>query len=183
MKLEDIKTPEDILEFMQSNIKYGWLDINNEEHIGNMKGFRSLYRTSSLDETLSHKIGTCIEQVYLMKTLLDKINVPNKMFCTRIYEGEDFDDLEADEHMHCFVLYYLNDKVYQIEHPNWERIGIYEYESEEDAMDKINEYYIEMAGGHARPITEFFEVEPNLTFKEFNGYINNLDKDKLKKVK
>lgn len=176
MKIENIKTPEDILEFMKSNIKYGWLDINNEEHIGNMKGFRSLYRTSTLEEILDHKIGTCIEQVYLMNHLLDKINIPNKMFCTRIYEGEDFNDLEADEHMHCFVLYYLNDKVYQIEHPNWERIGIYEYENEESAIDKINEYYIEMAGGHARPVTEFFDVEPNLTFKEFNGYINNLDK-------
>ena len=50
MSLEDIKTPEDILTFMNENIKYGWLDINNLEHIGNMKGFRSLYRTSSLDE-------------------------------------------------------------------------------------------------------------------------------------
>lgn len=176
MKIEKIKTPADILEFMKSNIKYGWLDINNEEHIGNMKGFRSLYRTSTLEEILDHKIGTCIEQVYLMKHLLDKINIPNKMFCTRIYEGEDFNDLEAEEHMHCFVLYYLDNKVYQIEHPNWERIGIYEYENEETAIDKINEYYIEMAGGHARPVTEFFEVEPNLTFKEFNGYINNLDK-------
>ena len=176
MKIENIKTPEDILEFMKSNIKYGWLDINNEEHIGNMKGFRSLYRTSTLEEILDHKIGTCIEQVYLMKRLLDTINIPNKMFCTRIYEGEDFNDLEAEEHMHCFVLYYLNDKVYQIEHPNWERIGIYEYENEEKAIDKINEYYIEMAGGHARPVTEFFDVEPNLTFKEFNGYINSLDK-------
>ena len=176
MEIVDIKNPEDVLEYMKSNIKYGWLDINNEEHIGNMKGFRVLYRTSSLEKVLNHKIGTCIEQVYLMKYLLDKINIPNKMFCTRIYEGEDFDDLEAEEHMHCFVLYYLNNKVYQIEHPNWERIGIYEYENEEDAISKINEYYIEMAGGHARPVTEFFDVEPNLTFKEFNGYINNLDK-------
>jgi len=175
MKIENIKTPEDILEFMKSNIKYGWLDINNEEHIGNMKGFRSLYRTSTLEEILNHKIGTCIEQVYLMKYLLDKINIPNKMFCTRIYEGEDFNDLEAEEHMHCFVLYYLNNKVYQIEHPNWERIGIYEYENEVTAINKINEYYIEMAGGQARPVTEFFEVQPNLTFKQFNGYINGLD--------
>ena len=70
----------------------------------------------------------------------------------------------------------LDNKVYQIEHPNWERIGIYEYENEETAIDKINEYYIEMAGGHARPVTEFFDVESNLTFKEFNAYINNLDK-------
>lgn len=177
MKIENIKTSEDILEFMKSNIKYGWLDINNAEHIGNMKGFRSLYRTSTLEEILNHKIGTCIEQVYLMKYLLDKINIPNKMFCTRIYEGEDFNDLEAEEHMHCFVLYYLNNKVYQIEHPNWERIGIYEYENEATAIDKINEYYIEMAGGHARPVTEFFDVEPNLTFKEFNGYINSLDRN------
>ena len=175
MQFENVKTPEDILEFMKSNIKYGWLDINNEEHIGNMKGFRSLYRTSSLEEILKHKIGTCIEQVYLMKYLLDKINVPNKMFCTRIYEGEDFNDLEAEEHMHCFILYYLNDKVYQIEHPNWQRIGIYEYETEGDAIKKINDYYIEMSGVYARPVTEYFEVQPNLSFKDFNMYINNID--------
>ncbi len=176
MKIEEIKIPEDILEYMKSNIKYGWLDIKNKEHIGNMKNFRSLYRTSSLEEIINHKIGTCIEQVYLMKYLLDKINISNKMFCTRIYEDEDFNDLDADEHMHCFVLYYLNGKVYQIEHPNWERIGIYEYENEETAINDINEYYINMSGGYARPVTEFFDVEPNLTFKEFNGYINSLDK-------
>ena len=176
MKIDDIKTPEDILGFMKENIKYGWLDINNEEHIGNMKNFRKLYRTSTLEEILTHKIGTCIEQVYLMKLLLDKINIPSKMYCTRIYEGKDFNDLEADEHMHCFVLYYQNNKIYQIEHPNWERIGIYEFEKEETAIKEINDYYINMSGGIPRPITEFFEVPPHITFKEINYYINSLDK-------
>ena len=85
MKIDNIKTPEDILGFMKENIKYGWLDINNEEHIGNMKNFRKLYRTSTLEEILTHKIGTCIEQVYLMKLLLDKINITSIMYCTRIY--------------------------------------------------------------------------------------------------
>lgn len=179
MRIDNIRTPEDILEFMKSNIKYGWLDLNNQEHIGNMKGFRSLYRTSSLEDILNHKIGTCIEQVYLMKTLLDRIGIKNKMFCTRIYEGEDFNDLEADEHMHCFILYYLNDKVYQIEHPNWERVGIYEYDSEEEAIRKINKYYVEMSGGYARPVTEFFDVEAGLSFKQFNCYINSLDNKKI----
>lgn len=178
MTISDIKTPNDILSFMNDNIKYGWLDINNDEHINNMKEFRKLYRTSSIDETLEHKIGTCIEQVYLMHTLLNKINIPNKMFCTRVYEGKDFNDLEADEHMHCFLLYYLNDKVYQIEHPNWERIGIYEFDSEENAIEEINNYYVKKSGGVPRPITEFYEVEPGLSFKEFNEYINSLDKEK-----
>lgn len=178
MTISDIKTPDDILSFMNDNIKYGWVDINNDEHINNMKEFRKLYRTSSIDETLEHKIGTCIEQVYLMHTLLNKINIPNKMFCTRVYEGKDFNDLEADEHMHCFLLYYLNDKVYQIEHPNWERIGIYEFDSEENAIEEINNYYVKKSGGVPRPITEFYEVEPGLSFKEFNEYINSLDKEK-----
>ena len=112
MTIEKIRTPHDILDFMNENIKYGWLDINNEEHIGNMKNFRRLYRTSTIEETLKHKLGTCIEQVNLMHTLLNKLKIPNKMFCTRIYEGEAFNNLDEEEHMHCFVLYYLNNKVY-----------------------------------------------------------------------
>lgn len=180
MNIDDIKTPDDILLFMD-NIKYGWLDINNDEHIGNMKDFRRLYKTSTIEETLNYKIGTCIEQVYLMHILLDKLNIKNKMFCTRIYESNDFNDVEAEEHMHCFVLYYLNDKVYQIEHPNPDRIGIYEFNNEKEAINKINDYYVELSGGTPRPVTEFYEVIPNISFKEFNNYINGLDKEKYVK--
>ena len=175
MKIEDIKTPEDILKFMNNNIEYGWIDINGEKHIKSMKGFRQLYRTMTLFDTLKYGLGTCIEQVYLMHDLLNKLNVPNKMFCTRIYEGKDFNNLEAEEHMHCFILYYQDNLVYQIEHPNWEKIGIYKYNSEEEAVNLINDYYIEMAEGKARPVTEFYEVKPGLTFQEFNNYINSLD--------
>ena len=179
MNICDIKTPEDILKFMKENIKYGWLDINNQEHIGNMKDFRRLYRTSTLEEVLSHGIGTCIEQEYLMHYLLDLLEIPNKMFCTRIYEGKDFNDLDAEEHMHCFVLYYINGKVYQIEHPNWEKVGIYEFDNEEKALKEINDYYVKMVDGKARPITEYFEVVPNISFKDFNNYINKLDDEKI----
>lgn len=174
MKIEDIKTPQDILIYMD-NIQYGWLDIKNEEHVGNMKNFRRLYRTASLEEVLKHKMGICIEQVYLMKKLLESLNIPAKMFCTRIYEDCDFNNLDSDEHMHCFVLYYLNGKVYQLEHPNLKRIGIYEFNDEESAIQAINQFYVNLSGGIARPITEFYNVEPNLTFQEFNNYINSLD--------
>ncbi len=173
--INKIKTMEDVLIFMKENIRYGWLDINNEEHIGNMKGFRSLYRTSTLEEILNHKIGTCIEQVYLMKYLLDKINIKNKMFCTRIYEPNNYDNFEEEEHMHCFILCYKDNKVYHIEHPNFYKIGIYEYKNEKEAIKKINNYFIKLSGGISRPVTEFFDVKPGLSFKEFNNYINSLD--------
>lgn len=181
MKISSVKTPDDVLEFMKSNIKYGWLDYNGEEHIGNMDNFRKLYRTSSVNETLEHGIGTCIEQVMLMKVLLDKINIPNKVFCARIYENEEFNDLDSDVHMHCFILYYDNKGTHQIEHPNWERKGIHHYSSEEKAFDEIIKYYEKKDNGKSRAITEFFEVLPGMTFKEFNSNINGLDTYKNKR--
>lgn len=177
--IDNIKTPEDILDFFKKNITYGWVDINGEKHVKEMKDFRKLYRTSSINETLQTGLGTCIEQVNLMKYLFDIINVHCRMFCTRIYESNDFNDFEAEEHMHCFLLYYLNDKVYHLEHPNFEKIGIYEYDSEADAINNINDYYIKLSGGTARPVTEFFEVDEELSFKDFNNYINSLTKTKI----
>ena len=42
--------------------------------------------------------------------LLNKISVKNKMFATRIYEPNDFNKLDEEEHMHCFILCYIDNK-------------------------------------------------------------------------
>ena len=173
--ISNLTTIDDVLDFMKNNIRYGWLDINNEIHIGNMKNFRKLYRTLSIDEILKYGIGTCIDQVKLMNYLLNKINIKNKMFATRIYEPNDFNKLDEEEHMHCFILCYIDNKVYHIEHPNWYKIGIYEYEDEKEALKNINDYYVKISGGISRPITEIYKIYSNISFKEFNSYINNLD--------
>lgn len=174
--MNEIKTPQDILKFMDT-IDYGYIELSGEKHINNLKGFRKNYRTLSLEKTLEEKIGTSIEQVLLMHHLLDNINIKNKMFATRIYKSGDIND-EEDEHMHCFILYYDEEGVHQIEHPNGERKGIYHFKTEEEAIEKINKIYIEMSGGVNRPVTEFFEVEENISFKQFNEYLNELDKNK-----
>lgn len=80
--------------------------------------------------------------------------------------------------MHCFILYYDEKGVHQIEHPNQERKGIYDFIDEKTAIEEINKIYIEMSEGQPRPVTEFFEVTQGLTFKEFNDYINSLDNKK-----
>lgn len=169
-----IKNKEDILDFMKKYIRYGWRDVNGKFHINTMKEFRRIYRTGSIQDTLKYGIGTCIEQVALMKYLADKINLKAKMFCTRVYEKEDFNDMDAEERMHCFILVYDSNKVYHIEHPNRYRIGIYEYDNELEALEKINKYFVELSGGISRPVTEFYEVKEKLSFKEFNAYINSL---------
>lgn len=186
--MKNIKTPEDILNYMDE-IKYGWIGIDNKKRTKTMKNFRKYYRTLSVEDTIKNKIGTCIEQVYLMKHLFDKIGIKSKMYCARMYEGKDFDNLEADERMHCFILFFDNNKVYQMEHPHIERKGIYEYKTEEDAIKYIVKIYENMMeedykeknleppkNGFKRTVTEYFKVTPNISYKEFNLYVNSLDK-------
>ena len=40
-----------------------------------------------------------------MHYLLDKINIKNKMFCCRIYEPDDYGNLEEEEHMHLSLIH------------------------------------------------------------------------------
>ena len=103
-KTDEITCPEDIFNWMEENVEYGWLDTEGNRHIREMKDFRKQYRTMSVEESMKQKIGTCIEQVAVMHFLLDKIQIKSKMYCCRIYEPDDYGNLEEDEHMHCFVL-------------------------------------------------------------------------------
>ena len=50
VRLGRIRTPEDVYDWMDENIQYGWLDTENGQHIGEMKNFRKSYRTMSLEE-------------------------------------------------------------------------------------------------------------------------------------
>lgn len=103
--INNIKTPNDILEYLKENINYGWIGADGKKRIKSMDGFRQFYRTMSFKDVMNEKVGTCVEQVYLMHELMNKIGVQSKMFCTRMYEDETFNDLEAPERMHCFLLF------------------------------------------------------------------------------
>ena len=105
-------------------------------------------------------------------------NIKNKMFCTRIYESGNKGENE-EEHLHCFILCYKNDKVYQIEYPNSEKKGIYEFESEKEALLKINKFYEETSGATERVLTEYKYVPIGISFSEFNNCINKLEDVKI----
>ena len=78
-KTDEITCPEDIFNWMEENVEYGWLDTEGNRHIREMKDFRKQYRTMSVEESMKQKIGTCIEQVAVMHFLLDKIQIKSKM--------------------------------------------------------------------------------------------------------
>jgi len=77
--IKKIKTPEQIIDFMDTNITYGWTDIFGKKHLNNLKNFRKLYKTNTLDEILDNGYGTCIEQAKLMNHVLKILGYETKL--------------------------------------------------------------------------------------------------------
>ena len=188
-----IRNPNDILKYLDENIEYGWVGDNGIKRVNNMDNFRLHYRILSNKNAIKYGVGTCIEQVSIMKELLDNLGIESKMYSTRIYEDESFNDLNKKERMHCFILYFIDGRTYQLEHPNPDERGIHEYKNEEDAIRYLEDYYENMTKEEyiekgikfneediKRKTTEFYEAKEGLTFKEFNLYLNSLDKKKIK---
>ncbi len=172
MTFDDIKEPRELMDFMNINIEYGWIDKYGEKHVNNLKGFRENYRISPINEILETGLGTCIEQVKLTKFFFDKVGLENKLYCYRSYEKEA--KFEKDIRMHCFILFRYNDTWYHFEHSNRPNRGIHKFASVEKAIEEITSGYEEE---NVRKLTEIKNIPDYLTFQEFNCYVNEYDKD------
>lgn len=45
MNFNNLKNPQDVYEFLDNNIEYGWIDVFGNKHLNTMKEFRRIYRT------------------------------------------------------------------------------------------------------------------------------------------
>lgn len=169
-----LNTDSQLMEFMNCNITYGWIDRCKGKHLNNLKGFRESYRVSSIDEILQTGLGTCIEQAKLIKFFFDRIGLENKLYCYRRYETEENFDKEV--RMHCFVLFKFNDMWYHFEHANRPKRGIHKYSSLEEAINAEVDRHDE---SDIRELTEILDIPDGLSFKEFNEYVNQFDNKRL----
>ena len=167
-EFRNLKTVNELMDFMNKNITYGWLDINNDLHFNNLFNFRKNYKVSSIKEILESGVGTCIEQAKLIKYFFDMIGLENRLFCHRTYENED--NIINEVKMHCIVLFNKNNTWYHFEHSNQPKRGIHKY-------DDVNSALIDITSGFKkndiRALSEITEIPDNISFKQFNDYINN----------
>lgn len=169
-----LQTPEELMNFLDNNMTYGWTDNNNQEYINTLSHVREKYRTSSVEKILETGLYTCIEDAKLIKFFFDKMNIENKLYCHRTYEDED--NFDQTVKMHCFVLFKKDDSWYHFEHSMTPIKGIHKYNSVEEALNNITSKWDK----NERQLVEFDDIPENLSFKEFNQYINQFDTKKVK---
>lgn len=167
-----IKNVNELMEFMNNNITYGWLDKNGRKHLNNLKGFRENYHISSIKEILRSGLGTCIEQAKMIKSTFDMLGIESKLYCHRSYENEE--NFNKEVRMHCFLLFKEGDNWYHFEHSNRPKRGIHKYKNIDEAINSITSGYEE---NDIRLLTEIPDIPDGLTFMEFNGYVNQFNMD------
>lgn len=143
MKYEDIKTPEELLEFMNKNIHYGFVDENGIIYDGKNNeifqiGCQSKWRLSSPERLLKVKYGHCWDQVELERDWFKKHGYEYKT----IYIWFLFDYYNSYT-THTYLIYKDNDKWKLFEHSDFENRGIHTFNTMKDAIKFQMEKYIE----------------------------------------
>lgn len=170
MKYEDVKTPEELLSFMDI-IEYGyktldgkefgsWNESEFEENILN-------WTLSSPERLLSVKLGHCFDQVELERDWFLKHNYKIKTYFMMFLLEE-----KNDYPTHTFLTYENNGKWYLFEHADYYNRGIHEFNTIDELLESAMKRQIEYAEAtdeiaNTLKIIEYSQPAYNITFMEF----------------
>ena len=168
-----IKTPEELMEFLDNNISYGWVGKDEKKYINTLSHVRENYRTSTIEEIFETGLVTCAEDAKLIKYFLDRLGYETKLYCHRAYETEE--NFDQTVKMHCFVLFKKDGHWYHFEHSMTPIKDIYEYDTIEEALNWITSKWKK----GERQLAEIDDIPDHLTFKELNEYVNTFGNEFL----
>lgn len=145
MKYNEIKTPEDLLKFMEENINYGFVSKNNEIYKDpNSKKWNDNWYNECIvqdgNSLLQTRYGTCYDQVELERKWFSENNYKFKtiFLCFKI-------DKPNNLPTHTFLIYEKDNKYYWFEHAYSNYKGIHEFNSEEQLIDYVKNMFLEFA--------------------------------------
>lgn len=143
MKYNDVKTPEQLLKYMNDNINYGFVD-DNEKKYGpwNNQEFQENCQTkwhlSDPKRLIEVGYGHCWDQVELERDWFKTHNYNFKTFY--IWFELPYDNSYST---HTYLVFERDKKYYYFEHSDFNNRGIYEFETYQDAIRYQKEKHIE----------------------------------------
>ena len=125
----------EVMELMK-DIKYGWVDKDNNKYIDDFELFSEKYILQSPTDVIKNKVGVCWDQVELERYYF-KPNAWNiKTFFLVHYDGDKCPT-------HTFLTFEKDNKHYWFEH-SWEIFrGIHEYNTEKELLLDVRNKFIQ----------------------------------------
>lgn len=130
-----IKTPEELLKFMSSNIEYGYLTKDGKTYKPDDEDFDKYWFDKCIledhDDVLKYKVGTCWDQTEFER----------KWFLDNGYEIKTFYEQVMLDYVnpypsHSFLTFKKDNKWYWFEHSDESNRGIHEF----DTLDELLNY-------------------------------------------
>lgn len=134
MEYKDIKTPEQLLKYMEENIKYGFVDNTgkcyepeNREEFQN--DWATKWQLSSPERLIKVKYAICWDQLELERDWFKTHNYNFKTFY--IWFELPYNNSYST---HTYLVFENNGKYYYFEYSDFDNRGIYEFSSYEEAI-------------------------------------------------
>ena len=162
----DVTTARELMDFMNKEMVYGWLDKENKKHFENLKQIKENYKTKSIDVILKSKVGNCIDQAKLQKAFFDSKNIENKLYCF-LYKEKMSETIK----IHPITIYKENNKWYHFEHAFYKYKGIHEFNNINDLLYSFKT--VCFSNSELINIKEIYDIPENITISEFIEYIEN----------
>ena len=187
LEVNKITNPQELLEFMNNNIIYGFVGKNGKKYTNpNSEEWDDWYQecmVQSGEEVIISGIGTCWDQVELERLWFEKSAYPFKtFFCW--FEVNRENDLPT----HTFLIYEDNNKYYWFEHSFGDYCGIHEYPSLELAIEDIKNKQFNYALSYSKTIKqedintfacyEYSKPKPHLGVDDYINFVTSKNKIK-----
>ena len=197
-RYEQIKSPEELKNFMNEIFSYGWLDVENNEHLETMKELQN-YKAMSIGEIFDYKIESCLEGAKFAQYWFSKHNMATKIYFSRMTLKNIETGVKSYPDMHFLVLFECDKgKWGRFEQVNPTEQGVYYFDNFDDAFQHVlakhkkqEDFYRERFKDEKNStfslgLFEFKELEDNLTFDKLqnmadekeNLYNNNITDEK-----
>lgn len=120
---------------LMNDIKYGWVDFNNQKHFEVDETFSNMYKLQAPKDVINSKVGVCWDQVELERHYFEKT-----IYSFNTYFIVHYDNDKCPTHT--FLVYEENNKYYWFEHA-WQKYqGIHEYNSLNDLLIDVKNKFI-----------------------------------------
>lgn len=186
----DIKTPQELLEFMSNNINYGYLGKNKRIYQFDDPDFDSdwkeQYILESKDELLKNLVGNCWDQVEFERDWFI-----NKGYEVKTIYEMVLLDYENKYPTHSFLVYKdENDNWCWFENSDFNNRGIHKFSTLKELLDYQYSKYLQYLKTFDITneeickiiVTEFERPNENISAEEYLNHVTNSKKINLKGV-
>ena len=178
--MNNIKTPEELLEFMSDNIQYGYLGkkkiIYHYDDPDFNHDWYEQYILENSNDLLNSLYGTCWDQVEFERDWFLK----NGYEIKTIFEIVQL-DYDNDYPTHTFLIYKDNDYWCWFEHSDFNNRGIHKYNSLDELLNDQHKKYVDFLKTFNIKdeeidkiiITEYKQPKEHLSAEAYLNYVIN----------